>query len=82
MEQYPLDSLRFVGILKEGNVVWGLISLPNGEIVRVRPGDYMGQNYGKIMQITNTTLKLEETVQISGKWEKKMTNFDLNAKEE
>ncbi|KTD50639.1 type IV pilus biogenesis protein PilP [Legionella quinlivanii] len=82
LEEYPLDSLKFVGILKQDNMIWGLISKPSGEIVRVRPGDYMGQNYGKIIQITNNILKLEETIQIDGKWEKKVTSFSLSAKEQ
>lgn len=79
LEQFPLDALKFVGILEQGTMVWGLISLPNGEIVRVRPGEYMGKNFGKIIRITNTTLVLEELVRVTGKWQKKQTIFNLNA---
>ena len=82
LEQFPLDALKFVGVLKQGSLVWGLISLPGGEIVRVKNGNYMGKDFGKIISIGNTSLKLEETVQVEGKWEKKVTTFNLNASEE
>jgi type IV pilus assembly protein PilP len=81
LEQFPLDALKFVGILKQNSLVWGLISQPNGEIARVKIGDYMGQNFGKIISINDTTLRIEETVQVAGKWEKKVTTFNLNASE-
>lgn len=79
LEHFPLDALRFVGVLKQGSLIWGLISKPGGEIVRVKIGNYMGENFGKIIDLTDTSLKLEETVQVEGKWEKKITVFNLNA---
>ena len=78
LEFFPLDALKFVGILKQGSITWGLISEPNGEVTRVKIGNYMGKNFGRIISINETTLKLEETTQSSGKWEKKITTFNLN----
>lgn len=77
LEAFPLDALSFVGILKEGPIVWGLISQPGGLVTRVKAGDYMGQNYGQILSITNNTMQLEETVQLAGKWEKKRIKLDM-----
>ncbi|WP_419420413.1 pilus assembly protein PilP [Legionella sp. D16C41] len=79
LEQFPLDALKFVGVIEQVSTIWGLISLPNGEIVRVKPGDYMGKNFGKIIRITDTELLLEETIQIAGKWQKRKIQFNLNA---
>lgn len=81
LENFPLDSLKFVGILKQGSTIWALISEPNGEIARVKPGDYMGQNFGKVIGINEKLLRLEETVQIAGKWKKHITTINLNARE-
>ena len=78
LEHVSLNVLKFVGILKQGSLIWGLVSQPNGEIVRVQRGHYMGENFGKIISLTNTSLTLEEMVQVSGKWEKKITVFNLN----
>lgn len=81
LEYFPLDALKFVGILKQGATVWGLVTQPSGEVSRVKIGDYMGQNFGKIISISETSIKIEETVQVAGKWEKKVTTFNLNASE-
>ncbi|HAU9855171.1 TPA: pilus assembly protein PilP, partial [Legionella pneumophila] len=51
---------------------------PDGQISRVRVGDYMGQNYGRIVLIKNDLIKLEETVQKSGTWEKQSTTINLD----
>ncbi|WP_244917898.1 pilus assembly protein PilP [Legionella busanensis] len=79
LEQFALDALKFVGTLEQTPTIWGLISLPNGEIVRVRAGDYMGKNFGQITRITPTVLSLEETVRVAGKWQKRKIDFNLNA---
>lgn len=81
LERFPLDALRFVGVLKQGGTIWGLISQPGGIISRVSVGDYMGQNFGRIVSISNSSLKLEERVQSSGTWDIKITTFNLSTKD-
>ncbi|MBL7479828.1 pilus assembly protein PilP [Legionella bononiensis] len=78
LEAYPLDALKFVGILEQGSVIWALIKQPDMQISRVRVGDYMGQNYGRIIVITREVIKLEETVKDTGSWEKKITTINLD----
>ncbi|HAT1792750.1 TPA: pilus assembly protein PilP [Legionella pneumophila] len=78
LESFPLDALKFVGTLKKDNEIWALIKQPDGQISRVRVGDYMGQNYGRIILIKNDLIKLEETVQKSGTWEKQSTTINLD----
>lgn len=82
LEAFPLDALKFVGILKEVHTTWGLIKQPDGKITRIKPGDYMGQNYGQIRSITTTQLTLEETVQGIGKWEKRTVVLELKKPEQ
>ena len=79
LEAFPLDALNFVGILKEGPTIWALISQPGGLVSRVKPGDYMGQNYGQILTINDKTLHLEETINVGGKWEKKKIILNIRA---
>ncbi|GGI91138.1 pilus assembly protein PilP [Legionella impletisoli] len=81
LEAFPLDALKFVGIVKVNSTIWGLISQPDGLITRVKAGDYMGKNFGRITQITNDTIKLEETIQVGGKWEKRPITLKLNKPE-
>lgn len=77
LEEYPLDSLKFVGTLKQGNDVWALIQPPNIGIIPVQIGDFMGQNYGRIVLIKNDSLELMETTQSSGRWEKHKITIEL-----
>lgn len=77
LEAYPLDALKFVGTLRQGNEIWALIKLPSSDITHVRIGNYMGQNYGRIVSIKNNSIQLMETTQTSGKWEKHKTTIEL-----
>ncbi|MBN9226927.1 MULTISPECIES: pilus assembly protein PilP [Legionella] len=77
LEAYPLDALKFVGTLRQGNDTWALIKLPSSDITHVRVGNYMGQNYGRIVSIKNNAIQLIETTQTSGKWDKHKTTIEL-----
>lgn len=78
LEGYPLDALKFVGILKQGNELWALITDPEKKVVPVKVGNYMGQNYGRIISIKNDEIKLEETTKNTGTWEKHITTLHLD----
>lgn len=79
LEAFPLDALKFSGTLRQDNEIWGLIRQPDSQIARVRTGDYMGQNYGRILVIKSNSIKLEETIKnSSGSWEKHTVILDLN----
>lgn len=77
LEAYPLDALKFVGTLRQGSELWALIKLPSSDITHVRIGNYIGQNYGRIVSIKNDSIQLIETTQTSGKWEKRRTTIEL-----
>ncbi len=79
LEKFPLDALKFVGIIEQDGVIWALVSQPEGKINRVHTGDYMGQNFGQVIKITRTSLELQETVLVAGKWVKKTTTFNLKS---
>ncbi len=62
LEQYPLDSLKMVGILQQGNAVWALIRAPDEILYRVKKGNYLGQHYGRIVHIDEEKIALTETI--------------------
>jgi type IV pilus assembly protein PilP len=62
LEQFPLDTLRMVGTLYLGETMYGLIQTADGLIHRVVPGNYMGQNYGRITGITESEVDLVEII--------------------
>ncbi|MCX7117593.1 MAG: pilus assembly protein PilP [Legionellales bacterium] len=78
LESFPLDALKFVGILEQGSTLWALIKEPGGLVTRARTGDYMGQNYGQIIKITEKIIHVDEAVRVGGKWEKKSIVVNLS----
>jgi type IV pilus assembly protein PilP len=62
LESYPLDALRMVGILQQSTTSWALIQDPEGTIHRVQPGNYAGQNHGKITGISENQISLVELI--------------------
>jgi len=62
LERYPLDALRMMGTLENSDELWGIVRSPDGNIHRVKPGDYMGKNYGKINAITEAGIELLEII--------------------
>lgn len=60
LEAFPLDTLRMVGILENDAGKWALIRANDGTIHRVKSGNYLGQNHGKIIMITENKIELTE----------------------
>lgn len=77
LESYPLDSIAMVGSMKKDGLDTALLRV-NQLIYQVKPGSYLGQNYGRILQIGENSIKLREVVQdAAGDWVERMTTLDL-----
>lgn len=77
LEAYPLDAMTMVGsLIKQGKPV-ALIRVDN-LLYQVRPGNYLGQNYGRIMKVDETEVVLREIVQDSaGEWIERTATLQL-----
>lgn len=62
LEGFPLDSLTMVGTVEKDSTLWALVKIPDGAVQRVKMGNFMGQNYGKIISISEVTMEMKETV--------------------
>ncbi len=64
LESYPLESLSYVGIVSKGKgkLKHGLI-LADGVVFPVEVGNYLGQNYGRIIAVTENDIVLKEVLQ-------------------
>ncbi|MCW8922063.1 MAG: pilus assembly protein PilP [Gammaproteobacteria bacterium] len=62
LESFPLDSLSMVGTLEQENNAWGLIKDPKNVVHRVKLGDYIGKNEGRIDKITEVKIYLVEII--------------------
>jgi len=77
LEAFPLDAMTLVGsLIRQGQPV-ALIRIDR-LVHSVRPGAYLGQNYGKVIRITDTQVLLREIVQdASGEWTERAASLQL-----
>lgn len=80
LEAYPLDAMTMVGsLLKQGQPV-ALVKVDN-LLYQVRPGNYLGQNYGKVTKVGENEVVLRELVQDpSGEWVERVATLQLQEK--
>ena len=62
LESFPLDTLGMVGTLHINETMYGLVQTSDGLIHRVIPGNYMGQNDGRITEISESEIGLVEII--------------------
>lgn len=69
--------MSMVGSLNKTGTPTALLKVDN-LLYQVRVGNYLGQNYGRITQITETAIQLREIVQdATGDWIERQTTLDL-----
>lgn len=77
LEAFPLDVMAMVGSLNKTGSPTALLKVDN-LLYQVRLGNYLGQNYGKIVKITESQVQLREIVQdATGDWMERITSLDL-----
>jgi type IV pilus assembly protein PilP len=62
LEGFSLDTLRMVGTFKVGTNFYGLVQSKDGLVHKVQPGNYLGQNDGKVTEISGGKISLVEIV--------------------
>jgi type IV pilus assembly protein PilP len=62
LESFSLDTLGMVGTLDMGGTNFGLVQTADGLIHRVAIGNYMGQNDGRITEISESEITLVEII--------------------
>lgn len=62
LEAFPLDSLDMVGTLDQQGETWALVRTPDGTIHRVKTGNYLGQNDGRITAIEEEKVNVVELI--------------------
>jgi type IV pilus assembly protein PilP len=78
LEAFPLESLTMVGTLAKNKTIYALVRTPEKDVFQVRAGNYLGQNYGVIVEIGDSDLKLKELLQDgSGDWTERSSSLQL-----
>lgn len=78
LEKFPLDSLRMVGTLAREDGQWAIVQAPDGMVYRVKEGNYLGQNHGKILKLGEQKLEVMELVPDGlGGWQERQAGLAL-----
>jgi type IV pilus assembly protein PilP len=62
LEQFPLDTLAMVGTVTLGGKSYGLVQAQDGLVHRILPGQYLGQNEGRVVSVGSAEIRVEELV--------------------
>lgn len=79
MEAYPLESIKYVGMISRNKLIYALLKTPDSGVQQVKIGNYVGQNYGLVTKITDNEVTLKEIVQddLSGDWVERTSTLTL-----
>ena len=78
LEAFPLESLQMVGTLQRGKNRFALVRTTEKDIYQVKVGNYMGQNFGVIVDIADAEIRLKELVQDgAGDWTERSSTIQL-----
>lgn len=82
LESFDLGELSMVGTLEREGTLWALINDSSGGIHRVTTGNYLGKNFGRIVQTSKTQLQITEIVSNGlGGWVERPRVLNLSEKE-
>lgn len=78
LEALSLETLQMVGVIAKQGTIHAVIRTPDKAIYHVRKGNYIGQNFGLITQISDAEITLREIVQDSaGDWAERTSTLVL-----
>lgn len=79
MEAYPLESIKYVGLISRQKLTYALLKTPDSGVQQVKIGNYVGQNFGMVTQISDNEMTLKEIVQdeLTGDWVERVSTLAL-----
>jgi len=81
LEKYPLESLKMIGFLQIKGQPMALIQVDQ-QVRQVKVGEYLGQDFGIVVQISERETVLKELMQDSaGDWAERTSVMQLQGKE-
>ncbi len=62
LEYFSISSLTMVGVVTKDGQMWALINDGTGNIHKVKAGNYMGRNHGRVVGVDNVQVSLIEII--------------------
>jgi type IV pilus assembly protein PilP len=82
LETYPLDTIKMVGTIEKKGVIYAVLQVDRA-VHQVVVGQHLGQNYGRITSINETSVNLKEIVQdATGDWVERLSKLELQESKE
>jgi type IV pilus assembly protein PilP len=80
LEAYPMDTIVMVGSVMKKGQQFALLKVDK-LLYQVKEGDYLGQNFGKIVRVSESEISLREIVQDAvGEWIERNGTLHLQEK--
>ncbi|MBI1892270.1 MAG: pilus assembly protein PilP [Burkholderiales bacterium] len=77
LEYFPLDTIKMVGTLQKAGVNHALLQVDR-TVYQAKVGNYVGQNFGMITNVTEGNVDIKEIVQdASGEWVERQSKLEL-----
>ena len=77
LEAFPLDAVKMVGTLQRAGLSYALLQIDK-TVYQAKVGNYVGQNFGMITNITESEIEIKEVVQdATGDWVERPAKLEL-----
>lgn len=76
LESYSLESISYVGNLKNTKNNIALLRVGNA-VIQAKVGQRLGKNFGKITEITDSTVQIHELVPSGEDWNERVSVLEL-----
>lgn len=78
LESYELEKLKMVGTLQQHKMMYALIKAPDNSLHRIKTGNYLGVNFGRVTGVSESEVLLTEVIEdSSGEWSEKQSSVTL-----
>lgn len=79
METYPIESIKYVGMIEQANHAFALLQTPENNIQQIKLGNFVGQNFGLVTEIKESEVVIKEVIQdtTNGDWVEQISVITL-----
>lgn len=79
LESFALQEMAMVAMLTLKERTWAAIRAPDGTVHRLEVGNYLGRDYGRVVNITETSIEMTEIVSDGrGGWQERDNALVMN----
>lgn len=77
LEAFALETIKMVGAVKKDGVMWAVITA-DGYVYNIKVGQYVGQNFGRVVSIGENDMSLREMFQeTNGDWSERDATISI-----